>query len=149
MKPCDECGADVPDGGTCRDHFESMLALEWQLPGGPSELAHFLAVGSYGLQHPSSMNYTADSLAWLRDAIADALDGRVTVGGLRRRAREVAHVAEHVTRREGDVPVRWEVTRWPMTVADVLAAAPDMNAYLDVVSRWAGSVVRTLRHPPS
>jgi hypothetical protein len=144
MKSCDECAAEVPEGGTCRDHFDALLALEWQLSGGPGELAHFLAVSSYVLQHPSSMNYTADALAWLRENVADVLSGRVAVAEVRRRAREAARRPGHVTRREGEEPVRWEVPRWPMTVTDALAAR-DMQAYLELVSRWAGSVVETLR----
>ena len=143
MASCDECGSRVPEGGRCRDHFEALLALEWQLSGGPSELAHFLAVSSYVLQHPSSMNYTSEAMAWLRENVADVLAVRVTVAEVRRRARAAARTAGHVTRREGQEPIRRATPEWPMTVTDALAA-PDMEAYLDVVSRWAASVVQTL-----
>ena len=63
---CPECGAPVPDGGSCRDHFHALLLLEAAIPGGPGALAHFYAVACYGLQHPDSLNYTADTLAGLR-----------------------------------------------------------------------------------
>ncbi len=97
MNPfCSECGAEVPAGGACRDHFHALLGLEWQIPGGPGELSHFYAVATYGLQHPQGMNYTADTIAGLRQAVADALDGRATIEDLRRRVR-----------REGDAEVRW------------------------------------------
>jgi hypothetical protein len=30
---CPECGAAVPAGGSCRDHFHAMLLLEGEIPG--------------------------------------------------------------------------------------------------------------------
>src|SRR5207244_3243595 len=87
---CPECGAAVPDGGSCRDHFHALLLLEGEIPGVAGSILHFYAVATYGLQHPDSMNYTAESLTGLRAAVADALDGRATVGDLRRRSRRHA-----------------------------------------------------------
>jgi hypothetical protein len=54
---CPECGASVRPGESCRDHFHALLALEWQVPGGPGEPAHFHAVASFLLQRPVSMGY--------------------------------------------------------------------------------------------
>src|SRR5688500_18118107 len=99
---CPECGAAVPEGGTCRDNLPALLLLESQIPGGPGDLAHFYAVASYGLQHPGSMNYTAETVAGLRAAVADALDGRATVADIRRRMRQQAEGPRRVTRRAGD-----------------------------------------------
>jgi hypothetical protein len=76
MTTCPECGAAVPEGGTCRDNFHALLLLQSEIPGGPGGLAHFYAVASYGLQHPGSMNCTAETLAGLRAAVTDSLDGR-------------------------------------------------------------------------
>ena len=59
---CPECGAPVPEGGSCRDNFHVLLLLESEVPGAPSGLPHFFAVASYGLQHPGSMNYTPGEL---------------------------------------------------------------------------------------
>lgn len=70
---CQECGAEVPDGGACRNHFHALLQLESEVAGGPGEVPHFLAVSSYGLQHPQGMNYTAESLAGSRRNVADQL----------------------------------------------------------------------------
>lgn len=53
---CPECGAPLPEGGSCRDNFDALLALEWEIPGGPGEIAHFYAVGSYVLQHPEELH---------------------------------------------------------------------------------------------
>jgi len=146
---CSECGAALLNEGSCQTHFHDLLALEWEIPGGPGELAHFYAVATYGLQHPESMNFTAEALSGLRQAIADALAGTVTVRDLRRRVGDSARFAGRVTRREGDREVRWGVEAWPMTITDVLTVAPERNEYLERVSSWAASVLRTLAHSGS
>jgi hypothetical protein len=139
---CLECGAAVPAGGSCRDHFHALLLLEWQVPGGPGGWPHFHAVATYGLQHPEAMGYTAEVLAGLRASLADALDGRATLEALRRRARRGAARAGRVTRRPGDAVVRWRFGSWPLTVVDVLAGG--VEGYAGRVERWARSVRETL-----
>lgn len=141
---CDECGAGLPPGGSCRDHFHELLQLEWRIPGGPGAFPHFYAVATYGLQHPRGMNYTVATWEGLRRAVADALDGKATIEDLRRRAREGAAAAGRVTRREGDAEVRCEVGHWPMTVADVLTVEERADAYGARVMAWARSVCQTL-----
>jgi hypothetical protein len=51
---CEECGAPLPDGGTCIDHFHAMLLLEYEVAadleatsGGRGQVAHYYAVSSY------------------------------------------------------------------------------------------------------
>jgi hypothetical protein len=146
---CAECGAAIADQASCRDHFDALLALEWQIPGGPGALPHFFAVASYALQHPDGMRFTAEAVEGLRRAVADALAGRATVDELRRRARAGARAAGRVTRREHDPQVRWEVARWPVTVCDVVSVSLERERYAERVSHWARSVLRTLdaRHP--
>jgi hypothetical protein len=141
---CPECGAPVPDGGSCRDNFHALLLLEWEIPGGPGALSHFYAVASYGLQHPDGMNYTADTLAGLRAAVADVLDGRATLAEIRRRTRRAMDGPMRATRRAGDAAVPWRRGGWPMTVADVLTVGPDANSYAERVTSWARSVRETL-----
>src|SRR3954454_6660386 len=102
---CPECGATVPDGGSCRDHFHALLLLEAEIPGVAGSVLHFYAVATYGLQHPDSMNYTAEALAGLRTDLADMLDGQMTVGELRRRGRRDTDGPRRVTRRPGDPDV--------------------------------------------
>lgn len=142
--PCPECGAPVPEGGSCRDNFHALLLLESRIPGGPGELPHFYAVGTYGLQHPDSMNYTAETLHGLRAALADVLDGRATLDEIRRRVRRAVGAAGRVTRREGDEPASWPRGGWSMTVADVCDAEADAAIYADRVERWARSVREAL-----
>src|SRR5205809_713940 len=111
---CPECGAPVPVGGACRDNIHNLLMLEGEIPGVPGSIAHFYVVATYGLQHPDSMNYTADALAGLRATLSAAVDGQLTVEGLRRRVRSDTNGATRVTRREGDEPVPWPRGDWPM-----------------------------------
>jgi hypothetical protein len=146
---CTECGAPISPNGSCREHFEALLALEWQIPGGPGELPHFYAVATYGLQHPRAMNYTVETVTGLRRAVADALNGSASIEELRPRARAGAQRAGRITRRDGEARVEWRVPEWPMTIVDVLPAMTERHAYAQCVSRWARSVVDVLddRHP--
>lgn len=135
---CSECGAPIPGDGSCRDNFHALLLLESEIPGGPGEVPHFYAVGSYALQHPESMGYTAETLAGLRACLADHLDGRATLDDVRRRVRRGAEGAGRVTRRAGDEVVRWRIEAWPMTVVDVCAGGTE--GYAERVERWARAV---------
>jgi hypothetical protein len=139
---CGECGAPVPEGGSCRDNFHALLLLEWQIPGGPGSFSHFYAVSSYGLQHPDSMNFTAQALAGLRASLAEVLEGRLSLAAVRARARSGAKRAGRVTRRAGDEVVRWPVEHWPMTVVDVCTGGG--AGYGDRVAQWARSICATL-----
>lgn len=140
---CPECGAPVPEGGSCRDHFHALLLLEAEVPGAPGRLPHFYAVASYALQHPESMGYTAAALTGLRASVADCLEGRATLDQVRHRMRRETDGAVRVTRRAGDEVPRWKVERWPMTVADVCAAGAD--GYCERVAEWARSICRALQ----
>ena len=139
---CAECAAPVPGSGTCRDNFHALLLIESETPGGPGARTHFLAVASYGLQHPDTMNYTAETLAGLRAALADVLDGRLTIRELRRRTRRALDGPARVTRRAGDAEVPWRRGGWALTVADVVVGGVESCA--GRVAGWARSVRQTL-----
>lgn len=146
---CPECGAPVPEGASCRDHFHALLLLEGEIAGVPGSLLHFYAVAAYGLQHPDSMNFTAETLAGLSANLADALDGRINLASLRARGRRAAEGPVRVTRRAGDAAVAWRRGNWPMTIADVCTADTygshdTYEEYADHVVRWARSVSTTL-----
>ncbi|MGE5550144.1 MAG: DUF5946 family protein [Bacteroidota bacterium] len=144
---CPECGAPLPDGGSCRGYFHELLLLEAEVPGAPGAMPHFFAVASYNLQHPSQ--FTPAILTRLRASLDDALAGRASIRDLRRRARYQADGPARVLRRPGDVaageeqPGLWNwPTRWPMTVADVCRVSPAL--YIERVRQWAAAVSATL-----
>jgi hypothetical protein len=126
------------------DHFHALLVLEAQIPGAPGSVEHFRAVACYALQHPDSMNYTAEALAGLRMALADELDGRATLDEIRRRTRRAVDGAGRVMRRPQDAAPRWLRGCWPMTVVDVLRVEPTAETYAERVRLWATSVRDTL-----
>jgi hypothetical protein len=88
------------------------------------------------------MNFTAEALASSRRQVADRLAGVATMEQIRRRVRRAADGPRRVTRRAGDPVVRWRVSGWPTTVADVLAGG--VEGYAERVEQWARSIVRTL-----
>jgi hypothetical protein len=147
-KTCPECGAAVPEGGSCRDHFHALLLLEGEIPGVAGSILHFYAVAAYGLQHPDGMSYTAEALAGLHATVAAALDGE-PIGAILRRTRRHADGGRRITRRPGDPEVSWHRGSWPMTVADVCTRETfgDYDTFEEYgarVTAWARSVRETL-----
>ena len=144
---CQECGAPLPEGGSCRDYFHELLALETQVSGAPGVVPHFLAVAAYNLQHPSAFMPVA--LAGLRRNLADVLAGRATIEDARRRARYAADGPTRVRRRVDTVVSdadqaslnAWP-TVWPMTVLDVCRVPPER--YVERVHQWAAAVIATM-----
>ena len=63
-----ECGAPLAVGA-CIEHVHQLLAREYEIPPVPDDVgrgAHFDAISTYVLQHPTSMGYTAEALAEAR-----------------------------------------------------------------------------------
>lgn len=140
---CPECGAHVPADATCQANLYALLALEWEIPGGPGEITHFLAVASYGLQHPESMGYTGKTIENLRSAVADVLGGVATIADVRRRVGYAARQAGGTTRRGDDAVPRWPVARWPVIVSDVSSGG--IEGYGKRVEEWARATANTVR----
>ena len=141
---CAECGAPLEDGRRCRDYLDDLLALEWEVPGGPGHTAHFLAVASYNLQHPA--RFTPAMLLGLRRTLSDVLAGSATIADARKRARDALDGPARAVRRPGDpLPqlTGWP-TRWPMTIRDVCGAP--VSGYLERVHAWAAVVNAGLPH---
>lgn len=147
---CPECGAPILAGGSCVDHFHTLLVLEGSFPDAPGSILHFYLVAAYNLQHPDSVGLTIEALEGLRRNLADALEGRAPVEELRRRARRATDGPTRVRRRPGDPPVEWYRGPWPVNVTDVLSATA--ATYPDLVEAWARGVSATLTAhlgPPS
>lgn len=141
MPLCPECGAGLADASECRQHFDALLLLERE-SSAADQAAHFLAVSSYVLQHPSSMQYNATALLSARDSVADFLSGRASLDSIRRRIRATPHGPRRVARRAGEAAHAWDVAAWPLTVADVLAGGS--SEFPQRVRAWAESIVAAL-----
>jgi hypothetical protein len=141
---CEECGATIPDGGTCQENLHALLFIESQIPGGPGGIPHFYAIAAYGLQHPDSMNYTAGTLAGLHTSLAEVLEGKVTIPELRRRTRQIADGSQRITRRPGEASVEWRRGDWPLSISHVLDVEPTAEAYAERVLEWARAVLEAL-----
>jgi hypothetical protein len=111
-------------------------------------MAHFFAVATYGLQHPDSMNYTAQTLLGLYASVSDVLHRRATLDEIRARTRQAANGTTRVTRRAGDAAVPWRRGDWPVTVMDVLKVEAEQAAYAESVTSWACATVETLDGTP-
>jgi hypothetical protein len=142
MHPCPECGAALADGSQCRQLFDALLLLERESKGA-DRATHFLAVSSYVLQHPSSMQYNAAALLSARDSVAEFLTGRASLDSIRRRVRATNHGPRRVARRVGEAAHAWNVAAWQVTVADVLAGGSD--EFPQRVRAWAESIVAALQ----
>jgi len=146
MSLCQECGALLDEGRRCSDYFSDLLALEWEVPGGPGGRAHFLAVAAYNLQHPSLL--TREILTQLAATLSDVLAERATVADALARARATTDGPTRVRRRPGDPDhelAAWP-TRWEVTVRDVCGVPP--SSYLQQVHAWATSVDASLSAHP-
>lgn len=135
---CPLCGAVYPDGQTCEDVFNTLLALEFTDPAAGA--VHHLTVIGYMLQHDG---YSVEARAWAEEALRAILEDGLTPGELRRRSRRRLDGGER----------RWGVRNpeeprrrldWPVTLADVWG---DPAGHPDRVRRWARSVLDTIQAP--
>ena len=139
---CAECGAAVPSGGSCRDHLTALLSLVSQIPGAMDGWPGFYVFAAYGLQHPDDLGTPAQVQADLRASVIDALAGRATLDGARRRVGRGAAPAGRGKRRPAEAAARRRVENWPVTIADVCAGG--VEGLAERVERWAQSVVESL-----
>jgi hypothetical protein len=141
MPICPECGAELADNAECRRLFDALLLLERDSPSA-DEAAHFLAVASYVLQHPDTMEYTAAALQGVRESVQEFLRDEASLTKIRLRTRAANNGSQRVTRRAGDVVHSWGNISWPINVAYVLAGGS--LQYPTRVREWAEAVVAAL-----
>ena len=139
MPECPDCGAQFPDGETCRSLFDRLLAHEYDFPDAFGAV-HHLTVAAYMLQHPRG--YSREAIDTWRTIIAESLDGVATHAMFLERGRRQFDGARRVREPGAEPPDGWP-RRWSMTAADV-AGSPDAAAHIDRVRRWATSIRETL-----
>jgi len=144
---CPECGSPLPESGSCKAYLDEALLVEWSIPGGPGNRAHFLAVASFNLQHPAG--FEREVIERLRESHAEVRAGRLRIEDLVRETRRRTNGPQRVMRgaladpslsRE-HLDQRWP-TSWPMTVLDVCRVEP--GEYAARVEEWASATARAL-----
>lgn len=138
---CHECGAPLPADGDCWSRVNDLLEIEIRALA-PLDLevgkrAHFIAIATYQLQHPSRL--TLPILERLRASIAEMLDPNARpIEELRRDMARVTNGSQRVRSRapaSDRLPVPHWPPQWTMTVMDVIATSD--HAYPTEVARWA------------
>jgi hypothetical protein len=102
----------------------------------------FYAIAAYGLQHPEDLGAPAQVQADLRASVIDALAGRATLDGARRRVGRGTASAGRGRRLPAETAARRRVEKWPVTIADVCAGG--VEGLAERVEHWARSVVESL-----
>jgi hypothetical protein len=139
---CPECGAALPEGGTCETYFHQLLFWEAEFP--ELGVVHHLMVLCYHLQHPSL--YSADGLANATQLLTSFVrDGRSPA--------EVRHATRDTVNSKNR---QWKITArpdskgtyahpviWTMRAADVVPRGADQ--YVESVGEWAQSVYDVLQ----
>ncbi|MCP2297489.1 hypothetical protein SAMN04244553_3382 [Nocardia amikacinitolerans] len=143
MERCAECGGLLPESGDCWRRVGELLEVEQRvLDGGEGALrAHYFAIATYQLQHPSRMSRVAAEL--LRSGVARMLDDPVPIAQLRREVRRETRGVK-VAGTPGDrseVDPRWP-TDWAVAAVDVLGR-PD-SEYVVAVREWAAVTIAAL-----
>ncbi|RLV55703.1 hypothetical protein D9V41_09570 [Aeromicrobium phragmitis] len=145
---CTECGAVLPPSGDCWTRVHELLEIENRvLPRIDAETAkraHYFAIASYQLQHPSRLTPSAADglLNGLRDMLSA---GAPPIDAFRRAVgRQMAGTKVGRDAAVGDrhhVHPDWP-RRWGVTAVDVLARPDD--AYPQAVTEWASACLREL-----
>ena len=139
---CEECGAPLPPGESCRDYLNQMIVWDFDDFTGVGQI-HHLTVISYNLQHPSlysrkgleyaktsllefSKNptaYTKHGMHDLKTLSSDVRDWKIT-----------GTAADHGNYEEKPV--------WTMRASDVVAGG--LGNYVENVKRWSSSIIEAL-----
>lgn len=136
LERCPECGAVLPEGVTCEQHFHQMLYWEAEDPA--NGVVHHLMVLCYHLQHPHL--YSPETLILGRNMLADFVVGGVNPQEMRQRNRDKVASNKRTWKITGDkVPGAYDRSiRWTMTAADVVANS--IENYCESVRDWACSM---------
>ena len=145
---CPECGAALAPEETCISKFHALLNREWEISqddpdffnSSAGQTAHFFAVSCYAIQHSQGMGYTVAALLAARENVEAHLNGEMPITAVLAKVRRSNEVNGRVLRKEGEPIHHWGVTRWPMTVNDVLATP--VADYAQTTQQWAEAIVK-------
>lgn len=140
---CDECGAVLTEGTTCRDHLNTMIAWDFEDFLGAGQV-HHLTVLCYNLQHPRvySKKGLTDALEFLNEFVNKNVS--FAEHDLRNRKRLSSGVREwKITGTEDDHGSYSPVPAWTIRASDVALAGRE--GYVERVNEWSRSVSSDLR----
>jgi Family of unknown function (DUF5946) len=148
---CRECGVMVPTGKTCQDNFHALLYREAEVgqlfpnyfATSDGQTAHFLAISCYAIQHAVSMGYSIEALLAARENMENHLSGKESIEAIRTKVRKSVDGKGRVLRRDKDPFHDWGVRQWSVTVADVLAAAPQDHTKITI--HWAKATLDDIK----
>jgi hypothetical protein len=126
---------------TCRDHFDQMLAWEFEDPVGAGAV-HHLTVLCYYIQHPSL--YSPEGLAQAKQILKAFVEDGVTPAEMRKRNRDRVDSGKRDWKVSGGQPASHGQTFvWRLTIMDV--APFGLDGYTERVQQWARSIHETLK----
>ncbi len=140
---CPECGAIWQEGQACVDHFDRMLAWEFEDPGGAGAV-HHLTVLCYQLQHPS--RYSREGLNEAKQLLVEFVERGVSPDEMRQRNRARVDSGKrhwNIKATPTSIGSYPNPIPWTMTAADVTAGG--LDGYGNRVREWARSVYKTLK----
>lgn len=123
--------------GTCRELFESFLALEFTDPAYGE--VHFFTVATYMIQH---YRYTQDALEWICRNMRASLKGERSIQNIRDDEARSKITGIRILRSPEDPPLL-RVT-WRMTIADVADQYDGATGYCSLIRQWADNTLQQL-----
>jgi len=124
---------------TCRQHFEALLFLEYEIQETLAPEIHQLMVACYMLQHHQ---YSDEARPMVIKMIEDVLERGVTAAETRRRNKHLVDSSNRKFRITGPSSAAPQID-WPITIQNI--DAEDGAAYPSSVTRWARSILDTIR----
>lgn len=136
---CQECGAPMVNGQTCREMYEELLNQETQDPHGAGSV-HSLSVLCYVLQHPHG--YSDAALTWGVASLKEILqDDRPRKQPQEKKPKGLFRLfrrkPQPIVRTRPAIPDRWQ-----LTIDQVYR--PDPHGHPERVRRWAHAILGDL-----
>lgn len=135
---CPECGSPLENVSECRDYLNEMVKWDFEDFTGAGKV-HHLTVLSYNLQHPSV--YSPKGLEDAKESLVEFLKnpGSFHEHDKRNRERLGSDVRDWKIAGTPESHGEYSPTPvWTMRAADVVRGG--LDAYIENVTKWAGSV---------
>ncbi len=138
---CPECGSEWRAGLTCDDHFNQMLAWDFENRADAWSV-HHLTVLCFHIQHPS--RYSPAGLQGALELLNDAVNKGIPADKLRQKLSAIADSSVRTTpiTNHGIPGSHGRLIAWPLMAADMTKDGVDV--YCERVKAWARSILGKL-----